>query len=97
MDRKVRVRSSKSFAHPSVQALIDGEAKRTDRVDVIPIMTPNDRHHAVCSQALDAGSVTCDKPLRNDLISAVSPTRKIEATGAKFRLTYRYTGYSMVR
>src|SRR5689334_1469413 len=50
-------------AYPSAQALIEGEAKRTDRVDVISVMTPNDSHDGICSQALDAGFyVICDKP-----------------------------------
>ena len=85
-------------AYPSAQALIDGEAKRTDRVDVISIMTPNDSHHGICSQALDAGFyVICDKPLTTDLVSAASLARKVKASGAEFCLTHCYTGYPMVR
>jgi predicted dehydrogenase len=85
-------------AYASVRALIDNEAKRTDRVDVIAVMTPNDSHHEICSLALDAGfHVICDKPLTTDLVSAVSLARKVKATGAEFCLTHCYTGYPMVR
>src|SRR5258708_29903559 len=41
-------------AYPSAQALIEGEAKRADRADVIAVMTPNDSHYEICSRALDA-------------------------------------------
>jgi predicted dehydrogenase len=94
----VAIGVSEDRAYPSAQALIDGEAKRTDRVDVISIMTPNDSHHGICSQALDAGFyVICDKPLTTDLVSAASLARKVKASGAEFCLTHCYTGYPMVR
>ncbi len=85
-------------AYPSAQELIEGEAQRTDRADVIGVMTPNDSHYEICSLALDAGfHVVCDKPLTTDLISAVSLARKVKAAGAEFCLTHCYTGYPMVR
>jgi predicted dehydrogenase len=94
----VAIGVSEDRAYPSAQALIDGEAKRTDRVDVISIMTPNDSHHGICSQALDAGFyVICDKPLTTDLVSAASLARKVKASGAEFCLTHCFTGYPMVR
>src|SRR6266436_2520539 len=75
-------------AYPSAQALIEGEAKRADRADVIAVMTPNDSHYEICSRALDAGfHVVCDKPLTTDLTSAVSLARKVKAAGAEFCLT----------
>jgi Oxidoreductase family, NAD-binding Rossmann fold len=69
-------------AYPSAQALIEGEAERADRADVIAVMTPNDSHYEICSLALDAGfHVVCDKPLTTDLSSAVSLARKVKAAG----------------
>ena len=60
-------------AYPSARALIETEAERADRVDVIAVMTPNDSHHDICSLALDAGfHVICDKPLTTDLAAAVT-------------------------
>ena len=85
-------------AYPSARALIETEANRADRVDVITVMTPNDSHYVICSLALEAGfHVICDKPLTTDLASAVSLARKVKATGAEFCLTHCYTGYPMVR
>src|SRR5215469_5596849 len=85
-------------AYPSAQALIEDEAKRADRADVIAVMTPNDSHYDICSLALDAGfHVICDKPLTTDVTSAVDLARKVKEAGAEFCLTHCYTGYPMVR
>ena len=39
----------------------------------------------------------CDKPLTNDLGTAVNLARKLRVTDAEFCLTHCYTGYPMVR
>jgi predicted dehydrogenase len=85
-------------AYPSWLELIESEAKRKDRVDVIAVMTPNDSHYDICSLALGAGfHVVCDKPLTTDLPSAVSLARKVTTTGLEFCLTHSYSAYPMVR
>jgi predicted dehydrogenase len=85
-------------AYPSWRTLIESEAGRADRVDVVAVMTPNDSHYEICAAALDAGfHLVCDKPLTTDLTSAVDLARKVKATGAEFCLTHCYTGYPMVR
>jgi predicted dehydrogenase len=85
-------------AYPSAHALIENESKRTDRADVIAVMTPNDSHYEICSLALAAGfHLVCDKPLTTDLTTAVSLARKVKSTGTEFCLTHCYTGYPMVR
>ena len=85
-------------AYESWQALIEREAGRKDRADVVAIMTPNDSHHEICSAALAAGfNIICDKPLTNDLGTSVDLARKVKLAGAEFCLTYCYTGYPMVR
>lgn len=84
--------------YPSWRELIESEAKRKDRIDVIAVMTPNDSHYDICSSALDAGfHVVCDKPLTTDVTSAVNLARKVRATGLEFCLTHSYTAYPMVR
>jgi predicted dehydrogenase len=89
---------SEERAYPSWRELIEREATRTDRADVIAVMTPNDSHYDICSLALDAGfHVVCDKPLTTDLRSAVDLARKVRATGLEFCLTHSYTAYPMVR
>ena len=42
-------------AYPSWRELVESEAKRKDRIDVIAVMTPNDSHYEICCAALDAG------------------------------------------
>lgn len=85
-------------AYESWQTLIDREAGREDRADVVAVMTPNDSHHEICSAALQAGfNIICDKPLTNDLGTSVDLARKVKLAGAEFCLTYCYTGYPMVR
>jgi predicted dehydrogenase len=85
-------------AYISWRTLIEGEAARGDRADIVAVMTPNDSHYEICSAALDAGfHIICDKPLTTDLTTAVSLARKVKATGAEFCLTHCYSGYPMVR
>ena len=45
-------------AYGSWQTLVEAEARRADRVDVIAVMTPNDSHLAVCLAAVDAEANT---------------------------------------
>jgi Oxidoreductase family, C-terminal alpha/beta domain/Branched-chain amino acid transport system / permease component/Oxidoreductase family, NAD-binding Rossmann fold len=78
--------------------IAQGLARRSDRPDVIAVMTPNDSYHAICVAALDAGfHLICDKPLTTDLVTAVDLARKVKSTSAEFCLTHCYTGYPMVR
>jgi predicted dehydrogenase len=85
-------------AYPSWRELVESEAKRKDRIDVIAVMTPNDSHYEICCAALDAGfHVICDKPLTTTLASAVSLAKKVKETGLEFCLTHSYTAYPMVR
>jgi predicted dehydrogenase len=89
---------SEGRAYPSWRALIDTEARRADRPDVVAVMTPNDSHYEICAAALDAGfHIICDKPLTTNLATAVDLARKVRATGTEFCLTHCYSGYPMVR
>lgn len=89
---------SEDRAYPSWRALIESEAGRADRPDVVAVMTPNDSHYEICAAALDVGfHIICDKPLTTNLATAVDLARKVRATGTEFCVTYCYTGYPMVR
>jgi predicted dehydrogenase len=84
--------------YPDVPALLDGEAARDDRVDVVAIMTPNDSHFPYAMAAVEHGfHVICDKPLTNTLEEAHTLHAAVEAAGVIFCLTHNYTGYPMVR
>lgn len=85
-------------SYGSWRELLEAEARREDRIDVLAVMTPNDSHVEICSAALDAGfHVICDKPLANDVAGARALAAKVTATRAEFCLTYCYSGYPMVR
>jgi predicted dehydrogenase len=85
-------------AYGSWKEMLEVEAARPDRADVVAVMTPNDSHYAICMQALDNGfHVICDKPLAHDLAAARQIAAKVRDTKAEFCVTYCYTGYPMVR
>ena len=85
-------------AYPSVEKMLSAESARSDRMDVVAIMTPNDSHFPYASAALRAGfHVICDKPMTNSLPEAEELDRLVASTGLVFCLTHNYTGYPMVR
>ncbi len=77
--------------YPDVPAMLAAE-----NLDAVAIMTPNDRHLAECTAALNAGvDVICDKPLANSRADAETIARA--AKGRVFCLTHAYAGYPMIR
>lgn len=85
-------------SYPDFSTMIAGEAKRTDGIEAVAIVTPNHMHAPAARMCLAAGlHVICDKPLAISLAEA----RELAAIAAKsdriFALTYNYTGYPMVR
>jgi predicted dehydrogenase len=81
-----------------VATMIAEEAKRSDAIDAVAIMTPNDSHHAYAAMALDANlDVICDKPLTNDLDTALDLVKRARSRGLVLCLTHNYSGYPMVR
>ena len=85
-------------AYDSPESLFEAESARSDGVDVVAIMTPNDSHHRYALGALRHGfDVICDKPITNTLDEAVEVLEATRETGLVFCLTHNYTGYPMVR
>lgn len=85
-------------SYPDVPAMIAAETGRPDGIEAVAIMTPNDSHARFAHMALDAGlDVICDKPLTNDLDSAVHLAAKARSAGLVLSLTHNYSGYPMVR
>jgi len=74
------------------------EAQRSDGVEVVAIMTPNNSHYAIAKTFLEQGvDVICDKPLTNDLAQALELQQLAQDKGLIFGVTYNYSGYPMVR
>ncbi len=74
------------------------EAARPDGIDAVCIVTPNDRHHAMCCAFLDAGiDIICDKPLTTTLDDAVDLVGRARAAGVVFGVTHAFAAHAMVR
>jgi predicted dehydrogenase len=84
--------------YTSFSSMLEAEKKRSDKIDVVAIMTPNDSHYEYACMALRAGfDVICDKPMTNTLEEAQALHGLVRETGLVFCLTHNYTGYPMVR
>ncbi|MDZ7906665.1 MAG: Gfo/Idh/MocA family oxidoreductase [Cypionkella sp.] len=86
-------RSYASFADMAAR-----EARRSDGIEAVAIVTPNHMHAPVAIQFLKRGiHVICDKPLTHNLAEAKKLARAAKASGVIFALTHNYTGYPMIR
>ena len=80
-------------------AMAKAEAKRTNGIEAVAIVTPNHMHVPVAKAFIDAGiHVICDKPLALSLKEA----KALEQALAKrkdviFALTHNYAAYPMIR
>ncbi|TCR63922.1 Gfo/Idh/MocA family oxidoreductase [Bosea sp. BK604] len=84
--------------YADMATMLAEEAKRPDGIDAVAIMTPNDSHEHHAEMALAAGlDVICDKPLTNDLPSALKLVENARSRGLVFCLTHNYSGYPMIR
>ncbi len=80
------------------RAMAKAEAARSDRIDVVAIVTPNHLHGPIATAFLDVGiDVICDKPVTTTLAEALALVEKVKSTGRLFALTHNYSGYPMVR
>jgi predicted dehydrogenase len=84
--------------YDSFSAMAAREAARTDAIDAVVIVTPNNLHHAIACAFLDAGiHVICDKPMTTNVADAVDLAARVARSGKLFALTHTYSGYPMVR
>ncbi|MBO6900292.1 MAG: Gfo/Idh/MocA family oxidoreductase [Rhizobiaceae bacterium] len=85
-------------SYPSFAAMAKAEAKRTDGIEAVAIVTPNHVHWPAARAFLEAGiHVICDKPLTSTLADAKKLAALVKKSGRLFVLTHNYTGYPMVR
>src|SRR3989449_9070268 len=84
--------------YTSFSEMAAAEAKRSDGIEVVSIVTPNDSHHAIARAFLDRGiDVICDKPMTTTLEDALDLVQAVRRSGLVFGLTHNYTGYPLVR
>jgi predicted dehydrogenase len=85
-------------SYGSVADMIKGEAARSDRIDVVAVVTPNHLHHAAAKGFLDAGfHVICDKPMTTSVADAADLVTTAERTKRVLAVTYNYSGYPLIR
>ncbi len=78
--------------------LIRAEAKRSNGIDFVVIVTPNVSHYPIARFALENGiHVMCDKPLTTSSADAKILGTLAKRKGLLFGVMYTYTGYPMVR
>lgn len=85
-------------AYGTAAEIFEGEARRSDGMEVVAIMTPNDSHHGLCCSALERGlDIICDKPLTTNLPDALDLVQRVRKAGIVFCHTFNYTAFPMVR
>lgn len=85
-------------AYRSFTEMASEEAKRSDKIDAVAIVTPNHTHHTIAKTFLETGiHVICDKPLTTTLEDALDLSETVSRTGLIFGLTHTYVGYPLVR
>src|SRR5450759_5496088 len=85
-------------AYGNVAELCAAERARSDPIDAVAIMTPNDTHYSASAAALDAGfDVICDKPVTSTLAEAQDLARRVQTGNRVFCITHAYAAYAMTR
>ncbi len=85
-------------SYGTVEEMLAQEAKRSDPVDAIAIMTPNDTHYPYARAALDAGlDVVCDKPVTHDFAQACDLVARVQRGQRVFAVAHGYSAYPMTR
>jgi predicted dehydrogenase len=85
-------------AYGTIDEMIAAEAPRSDRMDVVAIVTPNHLHHPSAKALLQAGfHVICDKPLTTTVADAEDLVDATARAGRVLAVTYNYSAYPLVR
>jgi len=82
----------------AVDELLAKERTRSDGIDAVAIMTPNDTHYPHAAAALDAGlDVVCDKPVTHDFAQACDLVARTHERKRLFAIAHGYSAYPMTR
>lgn len=94
----IRLGVPKERAYGDWREMLEAERRRTDRVDLVTIATPNRSHFEITRAFLEAGfDVLCEKPMTTTVAEAeeiVQVARKHQRICA---VNFVYTGYPLVR
>ena len=85
-------------SYATVGEMIDTERQRSDGIEAVAIMSPNDTHYPYAAAALDAGlDVVADKPVSHDFAEACDLLARTRAGQRLFAITHGYSAYPMTR
>src|SRR5258705_11199768 len=77
-------------------AMAEGEARRSDGIECVSVVTPNSTHAAASLAFIRNGiDVICDKPMAMSLAEALEVERAAAKHGVLFALTHNYTAYPL--
>lgn len=93
-----RLGLDESRAYGDWREMLDGEASRKDRIDLVTVATPNSTHFEITRAFLLAGfHVLCEKPMTITVEEGEEIVRLTRETGRICAVNYGYTGYALVR
>ena len=85
-------------SYGDVAEMLAKEKLRTDGIDAVAIMTPNDTHYPFAAAALYAGlDVIGDKPVTHDFAQACDLVARARRNGRLFAVAHGYSAYPMTR
>ena len=85
-------------AYGDWREMLDGEAARDDRIDLVTVATPNDTHYEITKAFLQAGfHVLCEKPMTMNADEAQDIVDTARTSGRICAVNYGYSGYPLVR
>ena len=85
-------------AYGTWQEMLEGERAREDRVDLVPVATPNATHFQITKAFLEAGfNVLCEKPMTMTVAEGEEIVRVAQTSDKVCAVNYCYSAYPMVR
>lgn len=85
-------------AYGDWREMLDAEKRRSDRVDLVTVATPNATHYEITKAFLEAGfHVLCEKPMTMTVEEGEEIVAIAERTGKICAVNYCYSAYPMVR
>ena len=90
--------AARDRAYGDWREMLDGEAKRPERLDLVTVATPNRTHFEITRAFLEAGfDVLCEKPMTTTLAEAEEIVALARQNGRLCAVNYGYSGYPLVR
>ena len=94
----LRLGAGRDRAYGDWREMLEGEAKRPDRVDLVTVATPNQTHFEITKAFLEAGfDVLCEKPMTTTVAEAEEIVALARAKDRLCAVNYGYAGYPLVR